>query len=108
MSKSQRRKKVTCAEQHTRYERHIVRRLRTVRQFAEEHDGFREPSLRWLIFKAKENGLERAGAIVRVGRKVLIDEDRFFAWIDAQQPYTPIDVAEISTSATMSAKGGED
>lgn len=30
------------------------------------------------------NGLAEAGAIIRVGRKVLIDEARFFDWIDAQ------------------------
>ena len=31
------------------------------------------------------NGLWEAGAIVRVGRRVLLDENRFFEWIAAQQ-----------------------
>jgi hypothetical protein len=29
--------------------------------------------------------LEEAGAIVRINGRVLIDEDRYFAWIDSQQ-----------------------
>jgi len=29
------------------------------------------------------NGLGRAGAIIRVGRKVLIDVDRYGAWLDS-------------------------
>lgn len=38
--------------------------------------------LRHLIFFAKDNGFERV--IRRVGRRVLIDENAFFEWIDAQ------------------------
>lgn len=53
--------------------------LLTVRQFAERHPAFSESSLRWLIFIA---GTPRAGAdisrsIVRVGRRVLLDEREF-------------------------------
>lgn len=66
----------------------------TVRQFAERNAAFSESALRNLIHKADTrhstrgdvsgNGLAEAGAIIRVGRKVLIDEARFFDWIDAQ------------------------
>jgi hypothetical protein len=38
--------------------------------------------LRFLIFKSKNNGL--AAAVLRVGRRVLIDEDAFFAWVANQ------------------------
>lgn len=38
--------------------------------------------LRHLIFNGHKNGFERC--IRRVGRRVLIDEQAFFAWIDAQ------------------------
>jgi hypothetical protein len=38
---------------------------------------------RWLIFNAEENGLERA--IVRVGRRVLIDVDAFNEWLAGRQ-----------------------
>ena len=67
--------------------------LLTVRQFARKHPAFTEPGLRWLIFLAKPrqsstgliepNGLEKA--ILRIGRKVLIDEVRFFEWVSRQQ-----------------------
>jgi hypothetical protein len=31
------------------------------------------------------NGLIEAGAIIRIGRKVLIDEACFFEWVESQQ-----------------------
>ena len=68
--------------------------LYTVEQFAEKETAFTEPSLRNLIFKAEPrqcskgeipgNGLIECGAIVRVGRKVLIDETRFLEWVRTQ------------------------
>ncbi len=38
--------------------------------------------LRHLAFNAKQNGFERC--IRRAGRRVLIDEDQFFQWIEEQ------------------------
>jgi hypothetical protein len=65
--------------------------LFTVRQFAERQPAFSEPSLRWMIFCARSSdpeaagaGMEEGGAICRVGRRVLINESRFFAWLDAK------------------------
>ena len=54
-----------------------------VRQFAERHaaEGWTEPAIRWLIFKADENGLDKAGVISRVGNRVFIDETKFYAWL---------------------------
>ena len=60
-------------------------RVYTVKQFSSRNPAFSEGSLRWLLFNARENKLE--AAVVRVGRRVLIDEDRFFAWLDRQQPH---------------------
>ncbi len=67
----------------------------TVEQFSERNPAFTPASLRNLIFKGAErestrgrisgNGLVQAGAILRIGRKVLLCESRFFAWIEAQQ-----------------------
>lgn len=67
----------------------------TVEQFSERNPAFTTASVRNLVFKADErestkgrivgNGLIQAGAIVRVGRKVLIVESRFFDWVEAQQ-----------------------
>ena len=56
----------------------------TVRQFAEKHRAYTLGGLRYLIFHAHENGLDDARAILRLGRKVLIDEARFFAWVELQ------------------------
>ena len=63
--------------------------LLTVRQFSEKHPAFSESSLRWLIFQANSsirsnnndnfNGIRKA--IVRIGRRVLIDEGIFFKCI---------------------------
>ena len=65
----------------------------TVRQFAQRNQAFSEPSMRSMIYdaspnkfnKGKVNGLIEAGAIIRIGHKVIINEDRFFAWVTAQQ-----------------------
>lgn len=59
-------------------------RLLSANQFSAAHPAFSGPSLRWLIFKANENGLEQSGAILRIGRKVLIDEPRFLSWARSQ------------------------
>ena len=57
--------------------------LRTVAQLAEELPAFDQPALRRLIFHAEEKGLTRA--IVRVGRRVLIDRKAFDEWIEEQR-----------------------
>jgi hypothetical protein len=41
------------------------------------------PGLRYHIFNAKTNGLERFNAIRRVGRRILIDPVAFHAWVDS-------------------------
>jgi hypothetical protein len=43
---------------------------------------FTEGQLRWWIFGAPTNGLEAAKAVVRVGRRVYLDVDRFEEWIE--------------------------
>jgi hypothetical protein len=58
--------------------------LATVKQFPAQHPAFTEGGLRSLIFNEHQNGLAKSGAIVRIGRRVLIDEDKFWAWVEAQ------------------------
>lgn len=69
--------------------------LQTVRQFSSQFP-WTEPALRGLIYAAEDrvasggrvikgNGLFEAGAIVRVGRRVLIDVQAFFLWVRGQQ-----------------------
>lgn len=62
----------------------MKRNLKTIGRFAAESP-FSESQLRWWTFCADRNGLTAAGAIVRIGRRVYIDVDRFDAWIDSQQ-----------------------
>lgn len=56
----------------------------TVNQFSDKHSAFTKGGLRALIFNEKTNGLATSGAIVRIGRKILICESRFFTWVEAQ------------------------
>ena len=58
--------------------------LKTVTQFSESNPAFPVSGLRWQIFNEDKNGLKESGAIVRVGRKVLIDVDRYFDWVFSQ------------------------
>lgn len=57
----------------------------TVRQFSEKYPAFTQGGLRSLIFNESSNGIADAGAIVRIGRKVLICDSKFFAWIEKLQ-----------------------
>ena len=57
----------------------------TVNQFTAKHTAFNTGGLRSLIFNEHQNGLAESGAIVRIGRKVLIDENLFFSWVQSQQ-----------------------
>ncbi|MBI3375005.1 MAG: hypothetical protein HY017_25060 [Betaproteobacteria bacterium] len=72
------------------------RSLLTLAQFGERHPAFPPPVMRPHILNAEDrlnsrgepisgNGLAEAGAIVRIGRRVLIDEQAFFRWIAEQQ-----------------------
>jgi hypothetical protein len=54
----------------------------TVKQMAAKHSAFSEASLRYHIFHETKNGIDKA--IKRVGRKILINEERFFEWLDGQ------------------------
>lgn len=68
------------------------RDLFSIGQFAARRPAWTQPALRSLILNSANrlnsrgeripgNGLAEAGAIVRVGRRVLIDEQAFFRWI---------------------------
>jgi len=53
----------------------------TIRQFAEKHKFTSEGGLRDQIFHAKTNGLKKAKVIVKIGRRVLINEKKYFNWL---------------------------
>jgi hypothetical protein len=54
-------------------------RLFTVQQWPQHHPYPPVGGLRHLIFHAKQNGFD--AVIRRIGRRVLIDEQAFFAWV---------------------------
>lgn len=58
------------------------RKLVPVTQWQVEHDWPTEAGLRHLIFHEHENGFHRC--VRRVGRRVLVDEDEFYRWVDSQ------------------------
>lgn len=68
------------------------RRLSTVSAFSKRHEAFTESSLRWMIHAAKpRNGAMAlnppngfAEAFVRIGRRVLIDDAKFFEIVAKQ------------------------
>ena len=57
--------------------------LLTIRQFVQRHQAFTQGGLRYLIFNADTNGMNRC--LRRIGRRVLIDEVAFFEWVSACQ-----------------------
>lgn len=65
----------------------------TVRQLSERQPAFTEPALRWALFCAKAPAGTKAhktyaglqSAIIRIGRRVLVDEDRFLAWVASRR-----------------------
>jgi len=59
-----------------------TRRLIPVTAWKQYHAWPSEGGLRWLIFNGDSNGF---GAVVRrAGRRVLIDQDAFFEWVDSR------------------------
>ncbi len=59
----------------------VIPTLLTVRQFSEKHPAFPVGGLRFRIFHEDENGMKAAGVIIRNGRRILLDEERFFEWL---------------------------
>ena len=56
----------------------------TVNLFCEEYKAFKPGGIRALIFNADSNGLAKAGGVVRVGKKVLLNVPKFFDWVQSQ------------------------
>jgi len=64
------------------------RNILSVSQFAARWPAWSQASLRNLIFQSHQNGLDDSGAILRLGRRRLIDEQAFFRWLAQQQKRT--------------------
>lgn len=55
--------------------------LSTVNQFCTKYPAFTLGGMRDRIFHADTNGLNKYGAILRNGRRILINEEKFFQWL---------------------------
>jgi len=58
-------------------------RLLTVKKAVEAGLWDTEVGLRWQIYHAKKTGLD--SAIIRIGSKILIDEEAFWRWVDTHR-----------------------
>ncbi len=61
---------------------YLKTRLLTVNQFVEEHKFATHGGIRHILFNASTNGLAKSKAIKRLGKRILIDELAFLAWIN--------------------------
>lgn len=55
--------------------------LMTPQQFVDANPAFSMGALRNYIFYKDVNGLKAIGAIKRIGRKILIDQELFYDWV---------------------------
>lgn len=65
------------------------KRFIPVKEFAKTHPWPSENALRHLIFNSNDNGFDQV--VKRVGRRVLIDEDAFYEWIEKQNDNSDTD-----------------
>lgn len=62
-----------------------IPRLFTLKQFCEAHPAFAMGGMRQSILHSHLNGLDESGAILRNGRRILVDESKWFEWLLAVQ-----------------------
>ncbi len=62
-------------------------RYLTVAMLADAYPAFPETSIRWLLFKRHENGLE--AAVIRVGRRLLISDLGWRRWLEGNREAKP-------------------
>ncbi len=55
----------------------------SVNQLADRQPALTTNGIRHVIFNKEKNGLDKSGAICRIGKKLLIDEAKFIEWIQS-------------------------
>ena len=53
----------------------------TVEQTANEIPALTQAAIRWHLFNREQNGLSKSGAIIKNGRRVLIDLQLYIEWL---------------------------
>jgi len=56
--------------------------LLNVPQLAQRQPALTVGGIRGWIFNEETNGLKESGAIIRIGKKLMINEEKFLAWIE--------------------------
>jgi hypothetical protein len=59
-------------------------KIYTVEQTAEKIPALTQSAIRWHLFNRKQNGLTKSGAIIKNGRRVLIDLALYIEWLKSQ------------------------
>lgn len=59
--------------------------LLNVKQLAQQQPALTEGGIRWDLFNRETNGLAKSGAIIRRGRRILIDPARYLDWLEGQR-----------------------
>jgi hypothetical protein len=60
----------------------MTKNLIPLTKWPEHHAYPNIAGLRYLVFNARANGFD--SCIKRIGKRILIDEAAYFAWVDAQ------------------------
>ena len=61
-----------------------------IAKFVDKYNEFAtESSIRFQIFNSATNGMDDFGVIERIGRRILINEDNYFRWLEAINKSTP-------------------
>lgn len=68
--------------------------LLTIRQFCEKHPAYSEKAMRGRIDR-NDHGLADSDAILRDGAKIMIEEERFLAWLDAKNHVSHHDAGSV-------------
>lgn len=61
------------------------RQFKTVDQLANSQPGLSVGSIRWDLFRRSENGLAASGAVIRRGRRILLDEGAYLDWLASKR-----------------------
>lgn len=60
-----------------------MKNLMRVSELARAYN-FTEAQIRWWLFQGATNGLNASGAVIRIGRSIRVDADKFEAWLDSK------------------------
>jgi len=57
----------------------------TVQQYVDSHPYHTIGAFRWILFNRASNGLSKSGAVIKLGKKILLDSERVEEWENSQR-----------------------